>query len=924
MDQTQKSTGNAPHVDRGQQTKSHQLSNTQTRQTRKIPPTEGNAQSALTYLSADIDRDSWFQVLAAVKSALGDDGKAIAEEWSKTGQTYNKTDFRDTWKSIKVNGGTTIATLWRMARDAGWEPGAEAYQESEAERLERERRQAARQRKQEAKEARNKAKVIQDANRILELSALCENFPYLVEKDVQAVPGLHVIDADVALSIRSFGPNIKPDTKSLLIIPMYGLDGELCGLEAIDADGNKGFLAGCAKGIFASGAKSIEPGDPVAIVEGLATGLTILEATEGIVVIVAFDAGSLKRVAKQIKAKHQGAEIMVCGDRGKGQGQAEAAAKAVGGILVIPDFTGLDATEKDTDFNDLARLAGVEDVKRQINHAVLTRNSSAPNPNDVREGKENFQLQNQTTLPTLPAFSGLPTDTNPTPGVGFLTYKDPETEQVKRIIDSEAARIMAVYLTPEFAYNAIAAAWHKFTGTHWQLVAQLEPDAKITELIYIGTEPIGFRQNYLNGVINILTRGNMLPLPSEPRGIIPFRNGLLDMATRQLAAITRKNAYTWCIPHDYKAGAGCQNFLQWLRSALDEDEGLVQLIRAFINACLIGRADLQKFLFLLGPGGTGKSTFLRLLFALLGDANCITTDLRNLEQNRFESALLYGKRLAAITDAGRYTGAVDVLKAITGQDAIRREEKHKQSTGTFTYGGMVIIAGNEPLASTDYTSGLDRRRLVINFDRRFNPAEKAAFEAAGGEARLHAEIPAIINWALELTREEVTDIFAHPPEKSVQASFEALTAQNPVAEWISENLIADKGAWTPIGVKKESKPWGGGSIIFEDVDEKLYPNYLRWCSQNKREALALRRFRLVTVDMCRTLNIDVIESRRGNGQGIQGIRIKHGYELVQDDPTPNAGFNPPESAPVLEVSEMQNSPPTCFEKTSDTIIEGAI
>jgi putative DNA primase/helicase len=228
-------------------------------------------------------------------------------------------------------------------------------------------------------------------------------------------------------------------------------------------------------------------------------------------------------------------------------------------------------------------------------------------------------------------------------------------------------------------------------------------------------------------------------------------------------------------------------------------------------------------------------------------------------------------------------GSVDVLKAITGEDPVRNERKHVQQSGTFTYTGMVLIASNEPLASTDYTSGLARRRLVVKFSRRIPPDEKAAFLAAGGEDRLHQEIPAIINWALGLGRDHVTRMFTHPPRSVVEAAFESLTAQNPIAEWITDSLVPEPGNWTLIGVKEESRTQIG-AVIFEDADSKLYPNYLKWCGENKREALALRRFRHAALDMLLTMGADVEEARRGPGQGITGVRIRSQYEAQHQWP----------------------------------------
>jgi putative DNA primase/helicase len=215
---------------------------------------------------------------------------------------------------------------------------------------------------------------------------------------------------------------------------------------------------------------------------------------------------------------------------------------------------------------------------------------------------------------------------------------------------------------------------------------------------------------------------------------------------------------------------------------------------------------------------------------------------------------------------------VDTLKAVVGQDELRREEKHKQQGGTFRFEGMVLIASNEQLAATDYTSGLERRLLVVKFTRRYTPEEKAGFIKYDGEAQLQAEIPAIIQWALGLSREDVTRYFMRPPKAVADWSLESLTEQNPVVEWITENLETDPAAWTMIGLRGERRDHG--VVTFDGADSKLYPNYLAYCHQTKREGMALTRFRNTVLDMLATLKIPAQPKRRGEGQGILGVKIR--------------------------------------------------
>ena len=441
------------------------------------------------------------------------------------------------------------------------------------------------------------------------------------------------------------------------------------------------------------------------------------------------------------------------------------------------------------------------------------------------------------------------------------------------IVDSIAADGIAECLRGRYAFSAEASAWHEFVGTHWQTVRATLLDEVLTELLFTACGELGFRATYLASVGAILRKGNLIPLPTPLNRRIPFRNGLLDIETGVLQAVTADNADMWCIPHNYRPGSEARVFMEWLDTATGGCEGKKLMVRAFIAAAITGRADLQKFVYLLGPGGTGKSTFMRLLQAILGPLNCITTDLKNLEQNRFETARLYGKRLAIVSDTDKYGGSVNVLKALTGQDPLRNEQKHIQQNGTFIFGGIVLMAGNEVLQSTDYTSGLSRRMMVVKFDRVLTGKEKREFIESGGEDRLQEEIPAVINWALEMDRDRVSAVFMHPPEEIQRSTFDAAADQNPLLGWITATLVPKAGHKAYIGTKVEGRT-ESGVTYFEGQQIKLYPNYLQWCRQSGRESVSLHRFSRLVLDVLRnTLGIDARKGRDNSANYLQGIAI---------------------------------------------------
>ena len=299
-------------------------------------------------------------------------------------------------------------------------------------------------------------------------------------------------------------------------------------------------------------------------------------------------------------------------------------------------------------------------------------------------------------------------------------------------------------------------------------------------------------------------------------------------------------------------------------------------MRAWLAALLTGRADLQRFLHLQGAPRTGKGVFIRLANALVGEHNAQITDLRSLEQNRFETAALYGKRLVAITDSSKYGGSVDVLKAITGQDPLRLERKHQQQSATFTFTGMVLIASNEVLQFTDYTGAVESRRLTVRFDRVASDEERQLWSSNGGEsAILHREIPGVVNWCLSLTRDEVTRRLTQQPARVVTANLDAFRAGNPVANWFMEWCVPDLTGKAKVGDKRPVQL--DGRTVFEHADEWLYAHYLTWCQRNGQDfPLSLVRFSSTVVDTARVLKVPAKKIRCNDGAYIAGLRLRGG------------------------------------------------
>lgn len=141
-----------------------------------------------------------------------------------------------------------------------------------------------------------------------------------------------------------------------------------------------------------------------------------------------------------------------------------------------------------------------------------------------------------------------------------------------------------------------------------------------------------------------------------------------------------------------------------------------------------------------------------------------------------------------IADAEKHGGEVATLKSLTGGDPIRLEKKHRQQALPFRFTGLAMIAANQPMASSDYTSGLGRRRLPLAFSRCVTAADRARYADRdrypdGIDTMLRERMPGLVNHLLAMDPVDATRTNTHA-EVGIEAHrLEIELETNPLLAW---------------------------------------------------------------------------------------------------------------------------------------------
>ncbi|SFT45257.1 PriCT-2 domain-containing protein [Paraburkholderia aspalathi] len=279
------------------------------------------ARSALFTLDAGCAREQWVRAAMAAKAAGLPENDFLA--WSATGGNYGgEHDARSLWRSINLNGGVGPGTLFKMARDVGWNDAQPRANGAQGARV-----------SSPMQSEQAKAKTV--SNPIFDVAAAFASYqpasaqhPYIAAKRGNP-DGLRVVPADAPLTIQG-----KP-VAGWLVVPVRSLDGALQTIQYIPAPGSGKKLnapgASFGNGLLVVGEIVLD--GTLYVVEGIGQAWACSKADYQAAAVVAFGCGRVRTVAILLRECYPAARIVIVPDRGK-EADAEAIARDIGGTWV--------------------------------------------------------------------------------------------------------------------------------------------------------------------------------------------------------------------------------------------------------------------------------------------------------------------------------------------------------------------------------------------------------------------------------------------------------------------------------------------------------------------------------------------------------------------------------------------------------------
>jgi len=329
-----------------------------------------------------------------------------------------------------------------------------------------------------------------------------------------------------------------------------------------------------------------------------------------------------------------------------------------------------------------------------------------------------------------------------------------------------------------------------------------------------------FSRNRLNEVISYIIAATIQRIEEPDPHLILVKNGILDLRTKELKPFSPKYFFLNALPVKYDPEADCPKIKKFLSEiVVPEDIVVLQEISGY---CLWRDYFIHKAVMLIGEGANGKSTFLELLRAMLGNHNVSTIPLQEFESNRFALASLYGKLANIYADlsdvALRKTG---LFKMLTGGDTISAEFKFRDKFYFKNYAKLIFSCNKVPRTPDD-TTAFFRRWIIINFPYQFTDDNPKTDKNLIKKLTTEEELSGFLNYALEgLQRLLRNGKFSY--SKSTEETREAyIRASDPVQAFIMDCLEFDPNSF--------------------ETKERVYKAFVEYCRNMKIPTVAKNVF----------------------------------------------------------------------------------
>jgi putative DNA primase/helicase len=358
--------------------------------------------------------------------------------------------------------------------------------------------------------------------------------------------------------------------------------------------------------------------------------------------------------------------------------------------------------------------------------------------------------------------------------------------------------------------------WRRYADGIWSVVPELAIKRECLRICDKYGDDLPITNTVVSSVCNLAQAEVFLPDETfdSNTDLITFKDRTLVVSTGEIRRHSPTDYVTSKLPFAYDPTA---ESAPWLQSHGATNPEYLPFLQDFAGLCLTPETKYELGVWHWGDSGSGKSTFIAGLEAMLG-TRCCTLGLAELDRSPFALSELPGKTLAVSTEQPAINvRCFHTLNQIISGEPIKWERKYRHAETLRPHVKLMWAMNELPVVSSAGV-GIFRRIVPVPWEKvaEPNPDIKKAVEAAG---------QAVFNWAYEgLKRLNERGRFDIPT--ALLDEREAYRVQNDVPfMYLSEvydrvDELDDDGHYV--------------KIQFTDI----YKNFRNWCRRNSYKPMS--------------------------------------------------------------------------------------
>lgn len=276
-------------------------------------------------------------------------------------------------------------------------------------------------------------------------------------------------------------------------------------------------------------------------------------------------------------------------------------------------------------------------------------------------------------------------------------------------------------------------------------------------------------------------------MTEEQPHMVAVKNGIYDIMNEELLPFDPKHITTTKINAAYDPDAYSGIVNDTLTKISDYDDEIKKLFEEIFGYLIYKRNFLDKSFLLVGKGGNGKSTLMKMYMTFVGDENISAISLGGLVE-RFNVAELHHKLLNAGDDIPLATiKDASVFKKLSTGEVTSAERKGQDPFYFKNYAKLIFSANDVPRWFENSNGVMDRLMIVpLNANLR-HAADKDPFidqKLETEEARSY-----MLNLAVKNIKELLVSGTFTVPKVAAQKLDNFKEENNPVLQFLHENEV---------------------------------------------------------------------------------------------------------------------------------------